>query len=110
MNDFTTSVDVWCQLVETALADDSDASWRRAADVPLARLALPSDTEEALRQAERIAELMGHVDARRIVTRDELDTVTGERRTLVTHSRAVSSYRQTESHEPNDRLMRMLSM
>ena len=110
MNDFNTSVDGWCELVETALADDSDAAWRRAADVPLARLALPTDTEEALRQAERIAELLGRVDARRILTRDDLDAVAGERRTLVTHSRAVSSYRLTESHEPIDRLLRMLSM
>ena len=108
MNDTTMHVDTWCELVEAALAADSDAAWLQAADVPLARLRLPAGTEEALRHAERVAELIGRVEAQRLLTRDELDAVATERRALVIHSRAITTYSMTEAYEPIERLLRQM--
>ena len=98
----------WCDLIEVALADSSEAAWARAAAVPISRLALPSDTEEALRQAERLADLIGRVEARRILTRDELGAVGEERRAVAHHSRAVTGYHMTEASRPIERLLRMM--
>jgi hypothetical protein len=108
MNDTTMHVDTWCELVETALAADDDAAWSQAADVSLARLRLPGGTEEALRHAEQVAELIGRVEARRLLARDELEAIASERRALVTHSRAVTSYGMSEAYEPIERLLRRM--
>ena len=104
----TETTDAWCDLVEAALANDSPEAWERATSPPGGVLSLPVDPTEALRQAERLADLMGRIEAQRLLARHELDGVTEERRLLVTHARAVTGYRTTGSPEPIARLLRMM--
>ena len=107
MND-TEEIHVWCDLIEEALADSSASSWARAAAVPISRVRLPLDSEEALRQAERLAELIGRVESEQILTRDELVAVSDERRNLAIHARAIAGYGMTEAPRPVERLLRMM--
>ena len=104
----TETTDAWCDLIEAALAEDTPEAWARATSPPGGVLSLPADPGAALGQAERLAELMGRIEANRLLARTELDAVTEERRFLVTHARAVTGYRTTGSPEPIARLLRMM--
>ena len=102
-----TDTDDWCDLIEAALADDTEASWARAAAGGL-RIALPPGTDDALRHAERVADLVDRVRHRHLLTHDELDDVTEERRQLVVHARAATTYTQTDGPGPIERLLRIM--
>lgn len=102
-----TDTDAWCDLVERALADDSDAGWADAAATGDA-LRLPTDSDEALRQAERIAVILDRVRQRQGEVHDELEEVSEERRQLLVHARAVTQYATSEGGGPIDRLLRMM--
>ncbi len=102
-----TDTDAWCNLIEGALCDDSDAGWTAAAAAG-DELLLPTDTDEALRQAERLAGILDRVRQRHGEVHDELEEVSEERRQLLVHARAVTRYATSEGGGPIDRLLRMM--
>ncbi len=104
----TLTLDAWRDALEAALADDSDESWARALEASADDVELVFEPDDVDRHLEELRELGDRLATRHALTLDELDAVTDERRHLVTHSRAVTSYRMAESLAPVERLMRMM--
>lgn len=102
-----TDTDAWCDLIEMALADDSPDRWAEAAAWPVS-VEDPADGEEHVRRAQRLGELLDRVRDRHDATRAELDELAEERRQLMIHARALTSYAASEGGPPIDRLLRMM--
>jgi hypothetical protein len=98
----------WCDAIAAALDDDAAASWQKALDAMTDDVEGVLEPGDAQRHLARLRELSERLEAQRALTLDDLDAVVDERRQLVTHSRAVTSYRMAESLAPIERLMRMM--
>lgn len=101
-------LDRWCDALEDALDRDSDESWRSLLELSSDEVEIVFDELTAPIQLERVRALGARLVAQQTLVSDELDSVIDERRHLVTHRRAVSSYRMAEALAPIDRLVRWM--